>query len=87
MIDFKEMVKNESVEDILLFLAPSRSLPDIDNMFVRYKFDAVGNGELMRTYARLSKEGKLAHNDKGHAIKGPNWKEPAFVTEKKYGIE
>lgn len=26
-------------------------------------------------------------DDKGHTLKGPNWKAPAFVTGRKYGVE
>jgi hypothetical protein len=87
MIDFKKMIKSESVEDVLLHFAPIRSYPDIDRMYVRYNFDVAANRELLLCFQKLVKEGKLAKNEKGHAIKGPNWKEPAFVTEKKYGIK
>jgi hypothetical protein len=87
MIDFKKMVENEGVEDILLYLAPFKSFPDIDNMFVRYKFEVVEKALLYPTYAKLLKEGKFSENDKGHTLKGPNWKAPTFVTEKKYGIK
>jgi hypothetical protein len=51
------------------------------------KADVVGNAELHRVWGRLMDEGKLAQDEKGRTIKGPNWKEPAFVTEKKYFFE
>jgi hypothetical protein len=86
MIDFKKMIENESIEDVLLHFAPIRSYPDIDRMYVRYNFNAVAKRDLLFCFQKLVEQGKLAKNDRGHAMKGPNWKEPKFVTEKKYGI-
>ncbi|MDQ9127383.1 hypothetical protein RDT67_13160 [Serratia fonticola] len=45
------------------------------------------NGKLLQTYQRLLKEGKLVEKANPHPEKGPNWKEPKFVTGKKYGIK
>lgn len=87
MIDFEGIYKNESVEDVLLHFAPRTPYPNIDRMYVQYNFDVVGKDQLYPALAKLLKEGKLAKDDKGHTLKGPNWKAPAFVTEKKYGIE
>lgn len=56
-------------------------------MYVKYRFDVVANRELLFTYQRLIKEGKLAEDDKGYTLKGPNWKEPKFLTDKKYDTE
>lgn len=83
----ESVVTNESVEDVLLYFAPRTPYPSIDRMYVNYKFDVVANRDLLFTYQRLIKEGKLVEDEKGHTLKGPNWKAPAFVTEKKYGIE
>ncbi|SQJ25932.1 Uncharacterised protein [Serratia rubidaea] len=87
MSPIENIIKSESVEDVLLHFAPITSYPGIDRMYVNYKFQVIEHGKLLSTYQRLVKEGKLAKDDKGHTIKGPNWKEPKFVTEKKYGIE
>ncbi|MCG7368078.1 immunity protein [Pantoea sp. ACRSH] len=87
MLDLEGIYKNESVEDVLLHFAPQTPYPGIDRMYVRFKFDVIENGELLRTYQRLCKEGKLTETGKPLPEKGPNWKEPAFVTQKKYGIE
>ncbi len=87
MIDFKTMIENESVEDILLHFAPIRSYPDIDNMYVRYDFEVAAKCVLLFTYQKLVKEGKLAKDERGRTLKGPNWQAPKFVTDKKYGIE
>ncbi|CAI0693716.1 immunity protein [Serratia ficaria] len=87
MIDFEGIYKNESVEDVLLHFAPRTPYPNIDRMYVQYNFDVVGKDQLYPALAKLLREGKLVKDDKGHTLKGPNWKAPAFVTEKKYGIE
>jgi hypothetical protein len=55
-------------------------------MYVRYNFDVVANGELLRTHDRLFKEGKLKHTGQPLPDKGPNWREPEFVKEKRYGV-
>ncbi|VEI16022.1 Uncharacterised protein [Serratia plymuthica] len=87
MIDFEGIYKNESVEDVLLFFAPRTAYPAIDRMYVRYKFEVVEKDLLYPAYAKLLKEGQFSEDEKGHTLKGPNWKAPKFVTEKKYGIE
>jgi len=87
MSNMEAIIKNESIEDVLLVLAPNTSYPGIDRLYVRFNFDVIENRELFFTYQRLVAEGKLAEDEKGHTIKGPNWKEPAFITEKKYSFE
>lgn len=87
MSNIKDIVINESVVDVLTALAPNLSQPRIDRLYTSYKFEALETGELWSTYERLLREGVLASGEKGHTIKGPNWKEPAFITEKKYSFE
>ncbi|EGN2561347.1 immunity protein [Salmonella enterica] len=87
MLDLESIYKNESVEDVLLHFALRTSYQTIDRMYVNYKFEVVANGELLKTHQKLFKEGKLKKTGKPLPEKGPNWKEPRFVTEKKYGIE
>ncbi|MNJ80616.1 hypothetical protein D3C77_790590 [compost metagenome] len=53
-------------------------------MFSQYRFEVIANGELLKTYAKLFEDGVLANGDGPIAIKGPNWKEPTFVKEKRY---
>lgn len=80
----QNIVTNESIEDALLYFAPTNSYPAIDRMYVKYKFQVIQSGELQATYKRLLAEGKLAKDATGKTIKGPKWKEPAFVKQKKY---
>ncbi|BCQ33472.1 MULTISPECIES: immunity protein [Erwiniaceae] len=87
MLDLEGIYQNESVEDVLLYFALRTSYPWIDRMYVRYKFEVAAERELLFTCQRLVKEGKLMETKKLFMEKGPNWKEPKFVTDKKYGIE
>ncbi|OAT47062.1 hypothetical protein M997_1588 [Proteus hauseri ATCC 700826] len=56
-------------------------------MFVRYKFEVIEKGKLYPAYANLLKGKMFIEDEKGHTHKGPNWKEPQFITQKKYGIK
>lgn len=80
----KQIVTNESLEDIVSFFALAKAPPHLDMMIRRYNYGAIQHGELQQVYARLFEEGVLINGEKGLATKGPNWKEPRFVTEKRY---
>ncbi|MEJ5063532.1 immunity protein [Erwinia sp. MYb375] len=81
-----EIVKNESVEDVLTFLGPTSDYKKLDKLFTYNRYDVISSGELSATYNELFRKGVLQDLN-GQAVKGPNWKEPKFVTDKKYGIE
>ncbi|GLW37965.1 hypothetical protein Pcaca04_19010 [Pectobacterium carotovorum subsp. carotovorum] len=87
MLDIESIYKNESVEDVLLHFSLRTPYPNIDRMYVRYNFEVIAQGELLETHQRLLMEGKLKQTGGHLSEKGPNWKEPQFVTEKKYGIK
>lgn len=90
MIDFESLVKSESTEDVVLFFAGFKNgvgYPHLDRYFSDYKFSAISTGEFMQVFEKLRNAGCVAWGDKMAVIKGPNWKEPSFVTQKKYGIE
>jgi hypothetical protein len=80
----EQMVKSESVRDLLLIFAIGLAFPSIDQMFGRFRFEAIACGELVSIYERLFEEGVLAEGVGAIAIKGPNWKVPQFVIEKRY---
>ncbi|MCS3606939.1 immunity protein [Erwinia rhapontici] len=86
MLDLEGIYQNESVEDVLLYFALRTPYQTIDLMYVQYKFEVAAERELLFTCQRLVKEGKLIETGKPLMEKGPNWKEPKFVTDKKYGI-
>ncbi|CAI1011889.1 hypothetical protein [Serratia entomophila] len=94
MIDFDAMVKNEEMADVILFLVSrgdnGMSYPSIDRFFGRHKADEKYesyNIKLIHETKRLEDNGGVFSGKSYSYKKGPNWKEPTFVTEKKYGIE
>jgi hypothetical protein len=89
MIDLDSLVKTESTADVILFLAGRKSgigYPQLDRYFSNYKSSVIESGEFMQVFEGLRKNGSVAWGDKMLVTKGPNWKEPTFVTQKKYGI-
>ncbi|MFW0699786.1 immunity protein [Pantoea sp. R13S299] len=82
----KEIIENESVEDVVTFLGPTSDYSKLDRLYAYNRFDVISSGELSSAYDDLLKKGVL-QDQNGKVIKGPNWKAPAFVTEKKYGLE
>lgn len=67
----EQIVKNETVEDVLTVFALGSAIPSLDRMFGRYRYEVIQSGELLKTYARLFEEGVLACGDGPIAIKGP----------------
>jgi hypothetical protein len=87
MIDIKSMVENESVEDVIMVLAPKLDYSRIDSWYVQNRFEVIQNGLLIRNFEKLLNEGKLYKDEKGEVFQGPNWQPPQFVKDKKYGIK
>ncbi|CAM4034717.1 hypothetical protein [Serratia silvae] len=96
MIDFDLMVKNEAMGEIILFLVSRGedgvAYPFMDRFFGRHKAaEKYGayNLKLIEETKRLENSGQIfsAKTYGSGYKKGPNWKAPKFVTEKKYGIE
>lgn len=54
----------------------------MDRFFSRHNFTVIGNGEFRRVFEQLRQNGVIEWGDKMLVKKGPNWKEPKFVTEK-----
>jgi hypothetical protein len=81
----EQLVKDESLEDIVTVFALFKATPHLDMMISRYKPEAIRHGELHLAYTRLFEKGVLEKGEKGMAKKGPNWKAPKFVTENRYG--
>ncbi|WP_445179734.1 immunity protein [Pseudomonas sp. McL0111] len=80
----EQIVKNESVEDVLTVFALGSAIPSLDRMFGRYRYEVIASGELLKTYVRLFEEGVLANGKGPIAVKGPNWKAPRFMTENRH---
>jgi len=90
MVNFDEMVIHEDMKDVILFLIGRReqgmSHPSLDRFFNLHKADKKYesyNTKLISDTKILISQGAIVSGYK----KGPNWKAPKFVTEKKYGIE
>ncbi|MBD8493990.1 immunity protein [Pseudomonas syringae] len=80
----EEIVRNESVEDVLTVFALNMGIPRLDMMYGHYRKEVVLSGELFSVFQRLVNERVLASSGSWHSAKGPSWKAPAFVTEGKY---
>ncbi|GAB7533247.1 hypothetical protein PS3A_56630 [Pseudomonas sp. 3A(2025)] len=80
----EEIVKGEPVEDVLTAFSLKFGFQTIDGMYIRYNRGVVLSGELFSVYQRLISEGVLAYGGEPHLVRGPNWKEPAFVRNDKY---
>ena len=78
----EEIVKKEPVEDVLTAFSLKFGFQTIDGMYIRYNRDVVLSGELFSVYQRLISEGVLAYGGEPNLVKGPNWKEPAFIRDK-----
>ncbi|QJC77620.1 hypothetical protein [Pseudomonas umsongensis] len=85
MSNIEQLVKGESLDDIVTVFALIKAPPYLDMMISRYKPETIRHGELQLTYTRLFEKGVLEKGEMGLAKKGPNWKAPKFVTENKYG--
>ncbi|KOY01106.1 hypothetical protein [Pseudomonas nunensis] len=79
------IVKNESLDDIVTVFALLKPTPHLDMMIRSHNPELLREyGSLEGAYARLIKAGVLANGENGLARKGPNWKAPAYMTEKRY---
>ncbi|QTF08219.1 immunity protein [Brenneria izadpanahii] len=79
-MSLSDIVKNESVEDVLTFLGPTSDYRKLDRLYTYNRFEVISSGELSFAYDELLRKGVL-QDQNGKVVKGPNWKEPRFVTE------
>lgn len=90
MNTINDVVQNENPRDALLFIARKSSgisLPQVDRLYQRNKWVHVGdNLGLMKVIRQMVDEG-LITSDNCNIFRGPQWKEPQFMTEKKYTFE
>ena len=68
MNTIKDIITNESIEDVLTALTPNSSQPRIDRLYTLYRFEALETGELWSTYERLFRSKSLSYTIK-HIIK------------------
>jgi hypothetical protein len=84
------IVLSEAPRDVILFLTKGDagiSYPRLDGLYSRNDWKNISNNlELLKLVEKMIVEGFII--DVGGGLrKGPNWKEPAFITEKKYSFE
>lgn len=84
MIVLEKLVVNEPLEDVLSVFALKVSYPMIDRMYVMHGQGKFSNLDVLMAYQKLVDEGVLIRSGQMKAVKGPNWKQPAFVSEGKY---
>lgn len=84
MSSIKDIIINESVADVLSLLVPKLSKPQIDRLYTTFRFECLETGELWNTYEKLVRDRVFKVDENGRTTKGPNWKEPEFVSAKKY---
>ncbi|SEL85794.1 hypothetical protein SAMN04487787_12523 [Kosakonia sacchari] len=90
MIDFESVVTQERTEDAVLFFAGGNEgigYPQLDRFFSRYKPTVHQTGEFINVINKLKESGAITFDSQMKVKKGPHWKEPDFVKQKKYGIE
>ena len=82
-----ELVASEAPRDVILLLTKNEngiSYPRLDNLYSRNKWIKVHNNlELLKLVSAMVNEGLIIDTG-GGLKKGPNWKEPTFISEKKY---
>jgi hypothetical protein len=85
MNTIEQIVKNETLDDIVTVFSLFKPNPHLDMMIRRYNRDLIKKyGVLEDSYTRLIAAGVLINGDKGLALKGPKWKAPKFMTENRY---
>lgn len=87
MNTIKEVVQNEDPRDVILFLTRKSSgitYPQLDRLYNLSRWVHVtDNLGLMQIVQKMIDENLLINNN-CNILKGPSWKEPQFMTEKKY---
>jgi hypothetical protein len=84
------IVLNEKPEEVILFLTKNElgiSLPRLDGIYNRANWAHVGNNiGLLNLVKKMSDAGLVKYSGTG-VVRGPNWREPAFMLEGKYTFD
>lgn len=84
------IVLNEKPEEVILFLTKNVSgisFPRLDGIYNRANWAHVSdNWQLLCLVRKMSEAGLVSYSGSG-IVRGPNWREPTFMVEKKYIIE
>ncbi len=85
MSNINDIVSAESPRDVILFIVRNQSIsyPMLDRLYNRNDWVNIGNNiELLKLVHSMRLEGLIDNSD-GGIKKGPDWKAPAFMIEKK----
>ena len=89
MFNIDELFKNEPTEEIIKMLATLKNAPgypQMDRLFSSHGWPNTSSYELILTYQRLLDTGVIqTETPLGRMRIGPNWTEPVFMTDKRYG--
>ncbi|RMO87583.1 hypothetical protein ALQ34_102127 [Pseudomonas syringae pv. maculicola] len=90
MSTINDIVISETPRDVVQFITrdgKAISYPSLDRLYSNNDWANISNNlELLRLIETMTSEGVIEHKN-GGLRKGPNWKEPAFIAEKKYTFE
>lgn len=81
------IVQNEIPEDVILFLTKTEngiSYPRLDRLYSRNNWAQASNIIELLDIIRKMHDAGLINYGGASIVKGPNWREPIFMTEKKY---
>lgn len=88
MNTISEIIINESPTDVILWLVRRSGIshPRLDNLYNRNGWANIGDClQLINLVKKMINEGLIQYGGNGY-IKGPNWREPEFLTHKKYEL-
>ncbi|MDZ3991116.1 hypothetical protein [Pseudomonas sp. Teo4] len=88
MNTISDIVLNESPTDVILWLVRGNGIshPRLDNLYNRNEWANTGDClQLINLIKKMSQEGLIKHGGNGY-IMGPNWREPEFLSPKKYEL-
>ncbi|TLP64720.1 MULTISPECIES: hypothetical protein [Pseudomonas] len=82
-----EIVTNEKPIDVILFLIGRTSIdhPKLDRLYSLSGWPHIDNMLLIELIESMRLSGLIA-SENGRYVKGPNWKAPQFMLEKKYTL-
>lgn len=89
MNTINDIVINETPVDVVLFLTNKRGIdhPRLDRLYNQNRWVNIGdNMKLIELIKNMKSRGLIQEQD-GRYIRGPNWKAPTFLLEKKYTFE
>ncbi|AKF44472.1 hypothetical protein ACQJ22_22650 [Pseudomonas fragariae (ex Marin et al. 2024)] len=90
MSTINDIVISENPRDVVQFITRGKnaiSYPALDRLYSNNNWANISNNlELLKLIETMKSEGIIEDID-GGLRKGPHWKEPAFIAEKKYTFE